>query len=383
MKIVAAQYLESTPPGLTPQQARDRLRRALNILPLTHLLLGWDVPPAIEQAIADETARQHVQLYQWHPLLTGEKDTPAAWRSLNLRGAGIPGHHNLPEFTFICPNRPQTQQLFTSRIEAVVRRGLYQGLFLDRIRFPSPAANPADFLGCFCEDCRRAAKAEGFDLEQARRHLDAMLAESGGRTRLVRGLFGRCEERDVPFATYLRFRADSVTRAVSGAQQMLREAGLETGLDCFSPSLAWMVGQDLGALDRVSAWTKIMTYPHTYGPAGLPFELLGLSDWLDGQEPGCGLRTLRECSGLEIPPARESLASQGLPPAAIQTEITLGKKMGIRTLLAGLALVELPGLNAVVPEDISFSRSADGIVLSWDLWRISPQVLHLVRAKLE
>lgn len=381
MTILAAQYLESIPPGLTPQQARARLRQAFDSLPLTHILLGWAVPPDIEQAVAEETRQQGAQLYQWHPLLTGEKDTPEAWRVLNLRGETIPGHHNLPEFTFICPNRPQTRQFLTARIESVIRRGLYQGLFLDRIRFPSPAAAPDAFLGCFCGDCRQAAKQAGFDLEQVRRHLETMLAESGGRVRLVRGLFGRYDERDTALEVFLRFRSDSVTRAVTSASEMLTAAGLQTGLDSFSPSLAWMVGQDLGALDQISDWTKIMTYPRTYGPAGLPFELLGLRDWLDGQEQGPCVEILRECTGLDIPLARETLASVGMSPATLQTEIELGKKLGIRALLAGLALVELPGINVVVPEDIPFCRNADGFVLSWDLWHISPQVLDKLRTE--
>jgi len=376
MNILAAQYLESLPPGLTPQLARERLRQAFDTLPLTHILLGWEVPPAIEQAVAEETASQGAQLYQWHPLLTGEKNTPEAWRTVNLHGKPIPGHHHLPEFTFLCPNHPETQDLLTTRIKSVIRRGIYQGLFLDRIRFPSPAASPEKFLGCFCVECRRAAKAAGFDLEQVRRHIEKLLTNSGGRIRLVRGLFGRYDERDTALETFLRFRADSVTCAVSSAAELLTAAGMATGLDSFSPSLAWMVGQDLGALDKISAWTKIMTYPHTYGPAGLPFELLGLRDWLKEQESSSCVEALRECSGLDLPPARETLASVGLPPATLQTEIELGRKLGITKLLAGLALVELPGINVVVPEDLQFAKNADGLVLSWDLWHISPEVLY-------
>jgi hypothetical protein len=49
--------------------------------------------------------------------------------------------------------------------------------------------------------------------------------------------------------------------------------------------------------------------------------------------------------------------------------------MGVTTLLAGLALVDLPGINLVNLADLAFCQSADGLVLAWDLWHISPQVL--------
>jgi hypothetical protein len=119
-----------------------------------------------------------------------------------------------------------------------------------------------------------------------------------------------------------------------------------------------------------------MIYPHAFGPAGLPFELLGLLDWLGAGLQDDEMSVLRACSGLDLPVDRAALASTGLPAAAIQAEIALGKQMGVTTLLAGLALVDLPGINAAHPDDLPASLSADGIVLSWDLWHIAPDVLH-------
>ena len=57
-----------------------------------------------------------------------------------------------------------------------------------------------------------------------------------------------------------------------------------------------------------------MTYPHTFGPAGLPFELLGLLDGLYRQNTGNGLDILREACGLDLPQTRETLATVGLHP---------------------------------------------------------------------
>ncbi len=376
MTILAAQYLESVPSRFGIQEARECLRHAFDILPLSSILLGWSVPPNIEAAVAEETARHGAKLYQWHPLLTGERDTPSAWRTLSLHGKPIPGHNHLPEFTFLCPNHPAVQEYITERVEKVIGRGIYQGIFLDRIRYPSPAPSPEDFLGCFCDHCRRAAEIAGYDLDSVRRQIIRMPTQKDKRISLIQSLFAYNPQPDSALETYLRFRADSVTRCVASISSQIQASGMETSLDCFSPSLAWMVGQDLEALDKVSLWMKVMTYPHTYGPAGLPFELLGLLNWLQKWDTGNELEILRECSGLDLPHEREVLASTGLPSKTIQQEIETGKLKGVQTLLAGLALVDIPGINRVDSDDLEASKEADGIVLSWDLRLISPETLR-------
>jgi hypothetical protein len=185
-----------------------------------------------------------------------------------------------------------------------------------------------------------------------------------------------------PLEEFLEFKGNSITHVVEFISKYLRTSGLDTALDCFSPSLAHLVGQDLAALDQLSVWTKIMTYPRTYGPAGLPFELLNLVDWLDIEAQGKGLSALREISELEIPNTRYQLAQIGLPASVISKEIVLARKIGVRKLLVGLALVQLPGVNSInsyqTQADLLAARAADGLVLSWDLWHISDEVLKIV-----
>ena len=41
-----------------------------------------------------------------------------------------------------------------------------------------------------------------------------------------------------------------------------------------------MVGQDLSGMSGIVDWIKLMTYAHTLGPAGIPFELSGLFHYL-------------------------------------------------------------------------------------------------------
>jgi hypothetical protein len=140
---------------------------------------------------------------------------------------------------------------------------------------------------------------------------------------------------------FLDFRAASITRLVRAAADTARGMGLGVGLDCFSPSLASTVGQDLGALDRTCDWIKVMTYGHTLAPAGLPFELLNLADWLvrhKAIERSEVLGWLSGASGLPLRATPEALREDGLTPEALASEVRRGRLAGVRTLLAGIEL---------------------------------------------
>lgn len=390
MSLIAVQYLDSAPEGATPAQARQRLAEACQRLPISLVLLGWDLPPAFEEAVAEETARQGARLFRWQPWLTGDArtDLPPEWAALNLAGEAIPGHGDSPDFTFVCPNRSGVAAFLVERVEDIAGRGFYQGIFLDRIRFPSPAPDPATHLGCFCRHCARQAADRGLDLEPARRALESLLADGAGAQRLAASLLGRAEDPAGPLEALLDFRAGSITRLVEFSARQARAAGLAIGLDCFSPALARAVGQDLGALDGACEWIKVMTYPRVLGPAGISFELLGLADWLAGRYglgEGEALETLAAASGLPIPGSRAELRSAGLGSGSVAQEVRRGLEMGVSNLLAGIALVELPGIHESGPEelqaDLQAARAAGagGLVLSWNLWHISAEALDLVR----
>jgi hypothetical protein len=149
-----------------------------------------------------------------------------------------------------------------------------------------------------------------------------------------------------------------------------------------------MVGQDLQTLDAYCEWIKIMSYGHTMGPAGLPFELLSLADWLvKGYElsEAQALGWLSEASGLRLPSTREALNERGVTPKAVGGETRRARAVGVRRLLAGIEMVELEGITrldeAQIAADLSAVRScgADGLVLSWDLWHIPLERLEWAR----
>jgi len=393
----AVQYLEDGPgvAEIDPRDARARLRAAFARLPISHVLLGWNLPSAVVEACRQETARAGARLFRWHPLLTGDSTfVPLPeWQTVGLDGEPVPGFRGLPEFTFVCPNRPAVREAVGHHLHDVVRRGGYNGVFLDRVRYPSPAADPARLLACFCDDCRRVAASEGLDLEAVRQRIRALLAQPERAPGFIQALLGAPSPNSpdpdlAPLRAFLDFRARSVTRFVEAVAGQVRAEGLAVGLDCFSPALAHMVGQDLGALAGCCDWIKVMIYGHAFGPAGLPFELMDLVDWLIATGGGGEtepLEWLSHATRLPLPRNRAGLRQRGLAPEALAAEVRRGRAAGVSPLFAGIEMVEIEGVTQLDREQIladlrAFREAdADGLVLSWDLWYIPPERLDLVR----
>ncbi len=397
MRLLAIQYLEDGPKivRLSAQDAQTRLREALARVPLNMVLLGWNLPDALVDACATECQGAGAELYRWHPLLTGDGtfEPMPAWRTVDLNGAPIPGFQDMPEFTFVCPNRAPAREAVFSHLRDVLQDTRYQGVFLDRMRYPSPAADPESALGCFCEDCHRAAANEGLDLQAVRASVQQLLAAPERSSQLVRTLLLHPAHASDPalnnLAALLDFRSRSVSRFICEVASLAHSMGKRVGVDCFSPALTRLVGQDLGAVSACAAWTKIMSYGHTLGPAGLPFELLALANWLV-ERRGVGekeaLAQLSDATRLPLPPGREALQEQGLSPYALRLEAQRARAQGVSTLLAGIELVEMEGVtrldHAQIVADLAAFRQAgvDGLVISWDLWEIPLERLDLVRA---
>jgi hypothetical protein len=401
--ILTMQYLEDAPEldRLDENAVVEKLRRAAEILPITHLLIGWRLPPRLLEACRTEAERCGMRFMRWHPLLTGDGSFQPRrpWQVISLHGQPVGGFHDMPEFTFVCPNQPAVQEGIQQRITGLLDEGLYQGFFLDRIRFPSPAAGLLDNLACFCPGCIEKAAASGLDLGQLQRRLQNMVTEPGGRRRLVEALLGGddCGDTGLPdLPRFLAFRRQSVTDFIAALARPLRAAGMEIGLDCFSPCLAGMVGQDLAAVSRHADWIKLMSYAHTLGPAGVPFELLGLYDELTrgaGLDESAALACLGQAALLPLPPTRQELERQGLSPQALEDELRRGLAAVAAAacaapVLAGFELVEIEGVARLNPAQISTDLAAvqragvAGLSISWDLRHIPLDRLELVKKSL-
>jgi hypothetical protein len=392
MCILAIQFLEYT--SLVQDLTRDdvvrKLHRAGQLLPITHVLIGWQLPEALEEACHKETECMGAKFYRWQPYLTSDNAVISEpdWQVENALGHKVKGFQNLPEFTLICPNNSAAMDEKLKHLETIVKTGIYDGIFLDRIRYPSASQEFPNDLGCFCEHCIRSAKKVGLELDDARQEILQTKTDRKKGSELIEAIFSRRRVQDLSYRTILQsffqFRVDNITRVVSDAARLIHGVGMEVGLDCFSPSLTTLVGQDLNHLGECADWVKIMTYARTFAPAGLPFEYRGLLDYLIrslGLEEKSALLRLKELSGIPLPSDRQEFESEGFSAIVLEKEILRGARKTRAPTLAGIELVEDPNVIPLKEKDWENHLEAikqacpAGLSLSWDLLKIADPTL--------
>src|SRR5262245_39090591 len=148
------------------------LERTRAAIPVDVLVVGSREVPEIFRAMTGES-RPVAEVFLWYNLLCDidgmdERDLVVNWRGQPSRGWGgwaEKGGEVNETFRFVCPNNPTARQKTLDRLGELVGRYPFTGVFLDKMRFPSPANGFDEMLSCFCDHCRRAASAVGLDLD--------------------------------------------------------------------------------------------------------------------------------------------------------------------------------------------------------------------------
>ena len=377
---------------LSSERVIDVVERARSIIDLDILIVGAHENPAMFRAMCNTNTwpRPAKEVFLWYNLLSDiegmqESDLVVNWRGERSRGWGgwaEKGAEVNETFRFVCPNNPAAREKTLRRLRELLQRYPFDGVFLDKIRFPSPANGLDEVISCFCDHCRRAAGAVGLDLGSVARSLQQPFAvnaaavatshnagEKSWLDELVRG--------NPTLSAFLRFRRDSITKLIAEAHSWASDLGRKVSLDLFSPSLAPVVGQDYRALSRYSVWTKPMTYRVAMGPAGLRLEIPALArgigstfgltessiiDWASVHVPGFDSDTLRLTEESAVP----------LP--FIWAEIAEAvRSMSPVPVYFGLELVSHPGVIEITPDLVNGmvragrEARAAGTIISWDL----------------
>jgi hypothetical protein len=376
----------SSPAALDGHRMLHCVRRVLEVFDLDLLIIGFREAPEVFRTFCGLN-RPVDSVYLWFSALSDiqdmtESDLVVNWRGARSRGWGgwaEKGGDVEETFRFACPNNPAVREKTTLRLRELLQRYDFKGVFLDKIRFPSPANGADEMLSCFCEHCRRAAQAEGFDLD-AVLSVFADGALDGNASSLQRSCSGHwldtIAEAHPLVARFLAFRTKSVASLVGQLADECRRLGRSVSLDLFSPSLAPLVGQDYQRLKQCCDWAKPMTYRLARGPAGLRLEIPAL---IEGVAQSFGLDEAQVVewsarhAGFDQDMLRQT-REEAVPFTFMQREIEAAvRAMTPVPVYFGLELVSQPGVIDVTPADVigmieaGHAANAAGLVISWDL----------------
>src|SRR5271167_952835 len=158
--------------SLGPLRMLETVRRVREAIDLDLLIVGFRESPEIFSEFCG-SRRPVDDAHLWHSALSDiegmdDSDLVVNWRGERSRGWGgwvEKGGEVEETFRFVCPNNPAVRQKAIRRLRELLARYDFAGVFLYKIRLPSPANGVDEMLSCFCGHCRDAAKDVGLDLD--------------------------------------------------------------------------------------------------------------------------------------------------------------------------------------------------------------------------
>lgn len=387
----------SKPDALDLGRILEVVAQTTAILDLEILVVGAREVPQVFEAVTDPGHRPAKEVFLWYNLLSDiegmtEADLVINWRGDRSRGWGgwESNKADVDEtFRFACPNNPAVREKTLGRLRQLLGRYRFDGVFLDKLRFPSPANGLDEVLSCFCGHCHTAAAAIGLDLDAVRLSLrnlaDGKTSANLDKVEKDNDWLATLAATDPVLTGFLKFRQDSVTSLVATACEEAWGLGRKVSIDLFSPGLGGVVGQDYRALSRYCAWAKPMTYRVAKGPAGLRLEIPALAEGIT-QTFGVDERSISQWATVHVKGfdvstlqvTRESAVPLSVMSAEVSTAVNL---MGSVPVYFGLELVRHPGVIDITAGqvlemmEVGRANNASGAVISWDLMHAPQELL--------
>lgn len=365
-----------------PEKLKNFLDKVINILRMDTLIIGWEEKPALFENLIEGKKGIADEVFLWYPFLSdfpGFNDSHLTINYKDQKGCGWGGYEGTQvneSFKQACPNNPFVLDTSLNELLKILTKYNFDGVFIDKIRYPSMVNGIDDFLTCFCPHCHEKAKDEGLDLALIQKSLNNNELLNKFKFDQVNDIKKMLNDMTPAFWDFHLFRINSINRVVKLINHEVRNLGKGLSLDVFSPCLASLVGQDYDYMSSVADWIKPMIYRFSNGPASLKSEIPALitelsqffnidkaniEKWLISLVPGLTGVSTRE---LEILPPLEFLFEETL---------TAVKQLAGTDVFLGLETVNIKGKLEVEPAnvkeilDIGEKTNVDGFVISWDL----------------
>jgi hypothetical protein len=369
-----------------------KLKSVHDALNLSILILGSHENSEVFNQIFQNKSDYCSEVYLWYNLLSDFEGHASTQTVVNYQGKksekwdGWEQSDVQESFVFACPNQPDIIRLHEEQLESILRKYPFDGIFLDKLRFPSPASSLEMTFSCFCPYCQEKAEKQNLDLL----HVKTLL----GRESIINSInFNHWMEAESEkkslLSKYFKFRNQSIADLVAAIRKICIKNKVSLGLDLFTPYFSNLVGQNYRQLCDSADWIKPMIYRYALGPAGIRLEMRELIN---------SLRTNYGFSSEEIfqlasrispdltPDYFSKMINDCVPFSFIEKEImdSINFSHG-KPVYIGIETVSFPGVIDIKPdhlfESLQFIKNsqADGVVLSWDLFHTPIENIEFIK----
>ena len=389
----------SSEESLNPAILRKRLDEVLPVIPFSGLIVGSYENSAVFRELTMNKRPDDPDVYLWYNLLSdysgqSEEESVITDRGASCKkwfGWGEEAESEVTEsFMFSCPNHPDARQKTLTALSNLLDKYPFDGVFLDKFRYPSPASGLDLTFSCFCPHCCEKAAEIGLDLDEVKKELRNRDAGTFSVSRRTDDWLAALLSGKPALKKFLRFRIDSVLDLVKEVKKITDAHGVKLGFDLFSPSFAEIVGYDYEELKKYADWVKPMTYQFAFGPAGLRLETISLVEGIQ-KEFEISEKELFSGASAAVPwftaEKYQQLKDTAVPMEWIESEMKASMDLMKGTpVYFGLECVSFPGVIDVKPDEAAallsaaFRNNADGAVLSWDLMHLPLENLLAMRS---
>jgi len=363
--------------SVTFDEIRSKLESVLPIIPTSRVIMGWALNKSVYEQTVEFLFARDIECFLWLPVFSEMRSLRPSSPIVGYRGQPARPYYfaDGETFDFNCPVDPvNTAAVFSIFKEHFAQVG-FNGVFLDKIRYPSFVNGLDGGLSCFCPHCQDAYQEAGLDVEALQAAIKRLPGSSTpfGITEYRGGAYRFADDI---WQQFYRLRARLVYDSLSHLTEQLRQEGYLIGMDVFAPFMSQFVGQDVPKLSALCDFVKPMMYRATIEPAGLSFELDAML-----KETGCSSAAranFADLMGLDVDQKPFDLDFARRDLAWLSTACHC-------PVQAGLEFNYEPGVADVDPAYIretmaAYADASDGgFVLSWNLLEAPEPNIRAVR----
>lgn len=247
----------------------------LDTLPFNYdgIIIGWVKDSAFYEAIIEYAHQQGKWIHLWLPTFS-ELPTMSPVVSYNREPLPPFTFQEGESFEFSCPITENNSELFKIHFKKHYGHLDFDGVFLDKIRYPSFAHGLPGGFTCFCEMCIKKMTAESIDHQKVIAELNDTIKVDYCARRFESPVIQR----------FFEFKTNMLLKTLKELTLFFTALDYRVGYDVYIPEISFTVGQDMTTLLE-TGYVKPMYYRKTHAPAGVPFELKHLSNELTGDFP--------------------------------------------------------------------------------------------------
>jgi len=259
---------------------KEKLDKLYQHFHIENIIIGWSNDKKIYVEMGQYLKNKNTKMLLWFPVFSElgyfKKFKPV----IDFQGNEIINYKlkKGESFEFYCPTNKENLKNVKCVYEENFGDIAFDGVFLDKIRYPSFANGLKALFSCFCPHCLEAMRQYGIDTEMLIKNITNITEERPefklkNKISIKQNTDFLYQFENPLWKNFFDFKNHTIYQGVKDIYDYFKGRQMIVGLDVFAHSLGYFMGQDMGLLTNVGDFIKPMYYRKTWAPAGLPLEM--------------------------------------------------------------------------------------------------------------